>query len=190
MESARERMTHWAETARKNAGMIVGLGVLTVIAGAMSLAWPWASGMGVAMMVGVALMVGGVARLIAAFHAGSFGRGSLAFLGGALTLVAGVMLFARPGFGLATLTLLLGGYLMADGIFGALLAFEVRPESGWGWMLFSAVTSGLLGFLLLKEWPLSGFFAIGTLIGINLLFSGFSWIAIGSAARKLLAKPD
>jgi uncharacterized membrane protein HdeD (DUF308 family) len=72
-----------------------------------------------------------------------------------------------------------------DGIFGAVLAFKVRPEKGWGWMLFSAVMAGILGILLLAEWPLSGVWAIGTLLGINLMFSGFSLISIGSAARRL-----
>jgi uncharacterized membrane protein HdeD (DUF308 family) len=54
-------------------------------------------------------------------------------------------------------------------------------------MLFSAVMSGILGFLLLREWPLTGLWAIGTLVGINLLFAGFSMISIGSSARKLAA---
>ena len=99
--------------------------------------------------------------------------------------MAGVILTGRPGLGLATLTLLLGGYLVVDGISGAILAFHVRPEKGWGWMLFSAVMGVLLGFLLLREWPLSGLWAIGTLVGVNLLFAGFSFISVGSAARSL-----
>jgi uncharacterized membrane protein HdeD (DUF308 family) len=179
-------VTGWLEDARKNAGLIVGLGVVTVIAGFLSLVWPWASGVGVAMFVGVALVFGGVARLIGAFSAGSFGRGTLAFIGGALTLLAGVIIVGRPGIGLATLTLMLGAYLVMDGVFGAVLAFRVRPEKGWGWMLFSAAMSLLLGFLLLREWPLTGLWAIGTLVGVNLLFTGFSMISVGSAARKVV----
>jgi uncharacterized membrane protein HdeD (DUF308 family) len=75
---------------------------------------------------------------------------------------------------------------MVDGIFGAILAFQIRPEKGWGWMLFSAVLSVLLSFLLLMEWPFSGMWAIGTLVGIILLFVGFSLISIGSTAKKLV----
>jgi uncharacterized membrane protein HdeD (DUF308 family) len=48
----------------------------------------------------------------------------------------------------------------------------------------------LLGFLLLKEWPLTGLWAIGTLVGINLLFAGFSMISMGSAARKLATSEE
>jgi uncharacterized membrane protein HdeD (DUF308 family) len=131
------------------------------------------------------MVIAGVARTVGAFHAGSFGQGALAFIGGILTFVAGMILAARPGVGLATLTLLLAGYLLVDGIAGALLAFHVRPEKGWGWMLFSAAMAVVLGFLLLREWPLSGLWAIGTLVGINLLFAGSSIVSIGSAARSL-----
>jgi len=188
MQDTRETLTGWAEDAKKNAGMIVILGVLTVITGFLSLVMPWASGVGVTFVVGFAMVIGGVARLVGVFHAGSFGRGTLAFIGGALTLLAGVILVARPGVGLAVLTLMVGAYLLVDGIFGAVLAFHVRPEKGWGWMLFGAAMAFLLGILLLTEWPLSGLWAIGTLVGINMLFAGFAMISIGSAARKTVKK--
>ena len=185
MENLREAIGGWAQQAAKNAGLLVGLGVLTVIAGFLAIGSPMVSGAGVSILIGIALVIAGVARTVGAFSAGSFGQGALAFVGGILTFVAGVILAGRPGLGMATLTLLLGGYLIVDGISGAVLAFHVRPEKGWGWMLFSAVMGVLLGFLLLREWPLSGLWAIGTLVGINLLFSGFSIISVGSAARSL-----
>ena len=53
-------------------------------------------------------------------------------------------------------------------------------------MLFSAALGVILGFLLISEWPMSGLWAVGTLIGVNLLFSGASMVAIGSAARGLV----
>ncbi|MGB5680790.1 MAG: hypothetical protein WBM47_02990, partial [Polyangiales bacterium] len=65
MDGMRETLTGWAKDAEKNAGMIIFLGVLTVIAGFLSLVMPWASGVGVAFVVGFAMAVGGVARLIA-----------------------------------------------------------------------------------------------------------------------------
>jgi uncharacterized membrane protein HdeD (DUF308 family) len=147
-----------------------------------------ASGLGIVVFIGIAMAIAGVARTIGAFSAGSFGQGTLAFIGGILTFGAGLILTARPGIGLATLTLMIGGYLLVDGISSAVLAFQVRPESGWGFMLFSAVMGVILGFLLLREWPLSGLWAIGTLVGVNLLFAGFSLISVGSAARKLAKK--
>ncbi len=82
------------------------------------------------------------------------------------------------------LSIRLGVYLMMDGIFGALLAFQLRPETGWGSILFSAVLSVVMSVMLLTEWPIDGIWAIGTLVGINLLFAGFSLISIGSSAKK------
>jgi uncharacterized membrane protein HdeD (DUF308 family) len=185
MEAVREAISGWAQDARKHAGWLVALGVVTIIAGFLAMGSPLASGLTVMVCIGIALVIGGVARIIGAFSAGSFGQGALAFVGAMLTLVAGLVLAGRPGIGLATVTLLLGGYLVVDGISSAILAFHVRPDKGWGWMLFSAIMGVLLGFLLLREWPLSGLWAIGTMVGVNLLFAGFSIISVGSAARGL-----
>jgi len=185
MANVKEAVSDWSHEVKKNAGWLVALGVVTVIAGVLSVGSPLASGLAVAFIIGIAMTIGGVARTIAAFSAGSFGQGTLAFIGGILTFVAGLIVVARPGIGLATLTLMLGGYLLVDGMSGAVLAFQVRPEKGWGWMLFSAAMGVVLGFLLLSDWPLSGQWAIGTLVGINLIFSGFSIISVGSAARSV-----
>ncbi len=185
MVNLKEAVSSWAQTAAKNAGWIIVLGVVTVIAGFLAMGSPLATGLAVVVLIGIALVIGGVARIFGAFGAGSFGQGTLAFIGGIITFVAGLSLTGRPGIGLTTLTLILGVYLVIDGISSAILAFKVRPATGWGSMLFSAVMGVLLGFLLLREWPLSGTWAIGTLTGVNLLFSGFSMISIGSAARRV-----
>jgi uncharacterized membrane protein HdeD (DUF308 family) len=185
MESIREAASGWVHDAKKNAGWLVALGVVTVIAGCLAMGSPLASGLTVAVIMGVAMTIGGVARTIGAFSARSFGQGTLGFIGGILTFGAGLILTAQPGIGLATLTLMLGSYLVIDGISSAVLAFRVRPETGWGWMLFSAVMGVVLGFFLLREWPLSGVWAIGTLVGINLIFAGFSIISVGSTVRSM-----
>jgi len=185
MSNVREAVSDWAQQAKKNAGWLVVLGIMTVIAGFLSIGSPLLGGLSVTVLIGIAMVIAGVARTIGAFHAGSFGQGALAFIGGILTFVGGMIMAARPGIGLSSLTLLLGGYLLVDGIAGAILAFHVKPVKGWGWMLFSAIMSVLLGIFLLKDWPLSGVWAIGTLVGVNLVFAGFSIISVGSAARSL-----
>jgi uncharacterized membrane protein HdeD (DUF308 family) len=188
MENLKEAVGNWAQNAKQNAGLVVGMGVLTAIGGLLAITAPFATGMGVAFVVGIAMATAGVARCIAAFSAGSFGQGALAFVGGMFAFVAGGLLASRPGFGLATLTLMLGAYLLVDGISSAILAFHVRPTEGWGWMLFSAVMGVLLGVLLLRDWPLAGNWAVGTMVGINLVVAGASLISIGSAARKVTSR--
>ena len=187
-QQVNERVSEWADTAAKNAGWLMALGALIVIAGCVAIANPWAGGRAVVTLIGIALGIAGVARVFGTFQAGSFGQGALALVGGILTLLAGLVMIFMPGLGLATLTLLIAGYLLVDGIAGGLLAFRVRPNDGWGWMLFSAAMSVLLGILLFSGWPLSGIWAIGTLVGVNLLFAGFSMISIGSAVRRRVKK--
>lgn len=185
MSELREAVGSWAQRAAKNAGWLIALGVVTVIAGIMAVGSPLAAGLAVSVLVGLALVIAGVARTMGAFRAGSFGQGALAFIGGILAFVSGAISVARPGLGLEALTLMLAAYLLVDGVSGGVLAFHVRPQKGWGWMLFSAAASVILGFLLLRDWPLSGLWAVGTLVGINLIFSGATLVSVGSAARGL-----
>ena len=185
-----ETVRNWAEEARKNAGWVIALGVVTVVAGFFAIAAPLGSGISITIFIGVALAMGGVARIVAAFGAGSFGEGALAFVGGLVGVVAGLILATRPGLGLATLTLMISTYLLIDGIAGSILAFRVRPGQGWGWILFSGIVTVLVGILLLAEWPISGAWALGTLVGVNLLFGGFAMISIGSAARRFTKASD
>ena len=183
--TVQQAVSDWADSARKNAGWLIAFGLLTVIAGFFAIVAPLGSGLGVTIFIGVALAIGGVARIIGAFGTDSFGQGTLAFIGGLRGVVAGVILATRPGLGLTTLTLLIGSYLLVDGIVGSVLAFRVRPEQGWGWILFSGIVTVFLGILTLAEWPISGVWALGTLVGVNLLFSGVAMISIGWAARRL-----
>jgi uncharacterized membrane protein HdeD (DUF308 family) len=159
--------------------------VVTVIAGIMAVGSPLGAGLAVTVVVGIAMVIAGGARIVGAFSAGSFGQGALAFIGGILAFVAGAISVARPGLGLEALTLMLSAYLLVDGVSGGVLAFHVRPQKGWGWMLFSAALSVIFGFMLLWDWPLSGLWAVGTLVGINLIFSGATLVSVGSAARGL-----
>jgi len=181
----RDAVTSWPDEARKNAGWLVAFGVLTVIAGGSAIAAPLGSGLAVVVFLGAALAVGGGARIIAAFGADSFGQGALAFIGGLLAVVAGMVMATRPELGLATVTLMIGTYMLVDGIVGVILAFRVRPEPGWGGIFFSGIVTVLLGLILLAEWPFSGAWALGTLVGVNLLFSGISTISIGMTARQV-----
>ena len=94
MGQLREAVSSWAQTAAKNAGWIIVLGVVTVVAGGLAMGSPLATGLTVVVFIGMALVIGGVARIIGAFSAGSFGQGTLAFIGGMITLVAGLALTA------------------------------------------------------------------------------------------------
>ena len=176
-------VSSWVKDAKKNAGWLIALGVVSIVVGFMAIGSPLVAGTSVAAVVGFLMLVAGLSQLVGSFRAGSFGSGALGFLGGLLTSLAGLLMFLRPLFGLGALAILLGIYFFVDGFSEIALAFRVRPEKGWGWMLFSGVLAILLGILIFRQWPLSGALAMGMLVGIHLLFRGFSLVAIGMAAR-------
>ena len=103
-------------------------GIAAIIFGVLAMLSPMFSGMMATAIIGVLLVAAGFARTIYAFKAGSFGKGLLTFLFGGLSIACGVILLARPLFGLISLTLVLAFYFLVDGITEIVAAFKVRKE--------------------------------------------------------------
>jgi uncharacterized membrane protein HdeD (DUF308 family) len=158
-------------------------GVVTLFCGILSIGSPLVSGLAVAMMIGAFLLLAGISMTVFAFQAPSLGRGMLKFLFGALTVLVGLAALGQPGIALAKLTLLLGMYFIADGVITMIVAFNVKPHPGWGWMTFNGVVTIALGWMILKGWPVSGVWAIGILVGVRLLFAGMTMLTLGAAGR-------
>ncbi len=156
-------------------------GIIVLILGLLAIACPLAAGTAVSTMVAILLVAAGVVRMLWAFKAGSFGKGALALLLGGLTLGVGVVMLARPLVVLASLALILAVYFLLDGISEIAAAFSVKPAKGWGWMAFGGAMSIVLSVLIWSQWPLSGAWAIGILVGVRLVFAGTAMIALGSA---------
>jgi uncharacterized membrane protein HdeD (DUF308 family) len=174
----------WLKHAKKNAGWLIALGLIEIVVGIMVLGSPLMAGIAIAWLVGLMLIAVGIARLIEAFKAGSFGAGALGFLSGLFAIIVGGYMSFNLGAALATLTLVLAIYLFVDGVQHLLLGFKLKPAPGSGWMVFGGIVSILLAVLIWRRWPLSGEWAIGTLVGIHLLISGWTMMAIGLVARK------
>jgi uncharacterized membrane protein HdeD (DUF308 family) len=174
-----------AKAVKKDATTLIILGVLTVILGVLAMMSPMMAGMAVSMMVGFLLILAGITRTIFAFKAQSWGKGILAFVLGLLTLLVGLAMVFRPVLGLTSLTLVLAAYFFIDGIFEIFEAFDLKPLKGWGWMLFGGIVSVLLGFMIWAQWPVSGAWAIGILVGIKLIFAGWAMVGIGAAGRSI-----
>jgi len=169
------------EGVRKNAKTAKWVGVLLIIAGIVSLFAPMAAGVSVAILVGMLLAFSGISQLILAFRAGSFGEGLLIFLLGLLGAVAGFYMLAMPGVALASLTLVLAAYFFVAGIFEVIGAFGAKPMQGWGWLLFGGIVSVVLGIMIWSQFPVSGAWAVGVLVGVHLLMNGMTLMAIAGA---------
>ena len=174
----------WPQEAKKNAGWLMFLGTVEIVAGVLSIMGPLVAGLTVAVVVGWMLVVGGVTRVVGAFKADSFGGGTLTFLWGLLYAVAGFYFVTQPGIGLASLTLVVAMALFLAGILRIVTAFKLNPVKGWGWMLVSGILDLVFAMMIGWQFPASGLWVIGTLVGVSLLFGGFTTITLAGTARK------
>ena len=179
-----------AHEAKKNATWLIVFGVLTVIFGFLAIASPLITGLAVAIMVGLLLVFMGVARIVHAIKSGEWGAGIWGTIVGLVAIVAGLVTIFRPGVGLATLTLILAAYFLVDGICEIIGAFKMKPIDGWGWMLFNGIVAVILGFLIWRQWPVSGVWAVGVLVGIHILLTGITMTVFGFGARRISGKVE
>ncbi len=162
------------------------LSILLILAGFFTLMLPFIGGIGVAIFVGWALIVSGVTHLVLAWKSHVTGHRIWEFLVGLAYLVAGIYMILHPLSGLASLTLLLAFYLFFEGIFEVIAFFQIRPRHGAVWLLVDGAITLLLAWMIWRHWPSSSLWAIGTLVGISMLFSGFSRLMLALSAKRVL----
>jgi uncharacterized membrane protein HdeD (DUF308 family) len=170
-------------------GWLLALGIIQLVSGGLALALPVLASVAAAIFVGWLLLFSAAAHLLHAFQVRGW-RGFVLHLLGALVYgAAGVLLIFNPLQGAASLTLVLAWLFIADGVIRGVLALRLRPADRWGWFLASAIVSFAVGIMLIAGWPASGLWALGTLLGINLIFSGVSYLFLGSACRRESRSP-
>ena len=174
--------TVFAQEIKKNTRLVMIVGGILLLVGLLAMGSPLIAGLSLALMVGIILLLAGIGQLLFAIKTGS---GLLNILIGILTLIIGVYMVFNPGSALGSLTIFLAIYLLVSGIFEIIMALQIRPVNGWGWALFSGIISTLLGAMIWSQFPLSGVWAIGILIGIRLFFSGWTLLMFGIAARAI-----
>ncbi len=172
------------ESIQQNTKIAKWTGVFLLIAGFLALLSPLAAGLSIAVIIGAILLANGVAELLLVFRAGSFGQGILLALMGVLAIVAGGYMISQPGSALGVLTLFLAAYFVATGIVEIFGAFGARPAQGWGWLLANAIVSLLLGLMIWRQFPLSGVWAVGILVGVRLLVTGSTMMAVAGPVKE------
>jgi uncharacterized membrane protein HdeD (DUF308 family) len=175
----------WLETAKKNAGWLMVLGFVELVAGVLSITGPFVVGLAVAVAVGIALLLAGSARLVGAFMADSFGAGALIFGWGLMIATTGFYFMIRPGVGLETLTLVIAMVLFVDGVTKVVLSLHIKPVKGWGFMLAGGIFSTLFACTVGWNLAASSLWVIGTLVGFSLLMNGFTTITLAGTARQV-----
>lgn len=154
------------------------LGVFTMLLGAFSMILPMFTGFSILIGIGILVLSAGIVRLFWAFQADSFATGVLRFLLGGLTLLLGIYLVTNAIFASAMLTILMVLYFILDGGSEIAAGIQHRKEGG-GWLIFAGVISILLAIMIWAQFPFSGVWAIGILIGVKLFFAGLTIILVG-----------
>jgi len=173
------------EPLRAKSGWIVALGVVYVIAGIVALGSVVMATVATVFVVGIMMLIAGVAEVINAFQIKAWGKFLLWILLGVLYIIAGFVTFENPLLAAAMLTLFLGIALLASGITRIVLAFSMKAAMPWIWVLFSGIVTLLLGLVILAHWPVSGLYILGLFLGIDLVLAGASWIGIGLGLKRL-----
>ncbi len=164
-------------------GWIVGLGVLFIIGGVFALFNAPAATLVAIVYIAAAMVVAGGWEIVTAFQIRPWGRALLWGLVGALTLFAGVAAARFPFLAAVSFTALVGALLVTGGALKLVLAYQLRDLSRWELIAAAGGLSVILGLFILAEWPVSGLYVLGLFLGVNLLFEGASWVAMGLAAK-------
>lgn len=172
----RQIAEHW--------GWFLGVGVVFLVAGFAAIAFPLLSTIAAKIALGWIFMVSGLVAILHSFRITAWGGFLLNLVLGALYIFVGAYLAFFPLTGIITLTLLLAALFLAEGVLQVVMAWRVRPHEGWGWMFFSGCVAIGAGALIALGLPGSATWAIGLLVGLNLLSTGMGFVLLGMAGRR------
>lgn len=158
-------------------------GIVFLILGILAIIEPAVAGLAIALFVGWLLVFGGVAHAAGAFG-GRPGRVVWHVLLALIYFAGGIYLLTHPVLGLATLTLYLAVVLVAEAVLEVIAYVATRGESGSEWRIVNAIVTVLLGIMIWRHWPSSSAWAIGTIVGVNLIMTGVSRLMLGAATRR------
>jgi uncharacterized membrane protein HdeD (DUF308 family) len=160
------------------------LGILLIVLGIVAIAFPFLTTIAAKIFLGWLFLIGGVVQVIHAFSTQRWSEFLLDLLIGVLYVLVGGWLAFFPLTGIVTLTILLAVMFIIQGVLEFGMAFRMRPQQGWVWMLIAGIVAVLVGLLIIAELPSSAVWAIGLLVGINLIVSGCAYLLLPLVAGK------
>jgi uncharacterized membrane protein HdeD (DUF308 family) len=164
--------------------IVTGISIAMILLGAAAIILPKAAGLIISVTIGWLILLAGVAHLAHALIPNALGSILWRSLLGVLYVIGGFYLILNPGLSLVTLTLLLAVLLLLEGLTELFFYFFMLPLRGSAWLLVDALSTFILGALIWRGWPSTSAWAIGILIGINLVFSGTMRLLFTTAERR------
>ncbi len=164
---------------------LMAVGIIAIVIGCIAILVPAVASVGTAIFIGWILLIAGAFLVAAAFTAHSVGSVILRLLWAILTVIVGVWLIVEPHSGTLTLTLVLGIYFLFMGLTRIAAAFVARGQQGAGLVGLSGFCGLLIGVLVLAKFPSSADWAIGLLVGIDLIFAGWTLTSVALVGKDL-----
>jgi uncharacterized membrane protein HdeD (DUF308 family) len=161
------------------------VGIVAIVIGIVAIMVPAVFSVGTAIFIGIILVVAGAFMIAAAFTAHSVGTVVWRLLWAFLTVIVGVWLLADPHNGTITLTALLGIYFLIMGVTRLMVAFMARGQPNAGLLGLSGIAGILVGILVLAKLPESSDWAIGLLVGIDLIFAGWTLVSVARVGKDI-----
>jgi uncharacterized membrane protein HdeD (DUF308 family) len=174
--------------AKRITGWYLAAAVLFILLGIFAIIHPAVAGLGVTVLVGWLLIFGGVGHMVAAFRRGGGKQAIYQVVIAIVYLIGGLYFLTHVIMATGTLTLLLAGIILAEGVLEVISYMRLRSEGASRWLLLNGVVTLVLGGLIWLHWPSSTVWAIGTLVGVNLLITGITRLMFGLAVRKLVVR--
>ena len=172
---------------RRASTLTILWGVSLICLGMFAVAAPLFAAVAVNALIAWLIILAGVVHLVVAFHSREAGSVIWRLLVGLAYICFGGYLMARPALGVASLTLLLASLFLVEGIFNIVLFFRAPTILRSSWFLIDGIVTLLLGLMIYMQWPSSSAWAIGTLVGVSLIFSGVTRIMVALTVRKAAA---
>jgi uncharacterized membrane protein HdeD (DUF308 family) len=173
-----------AVMVKRGTNASVAWSVVLIIVGLVGIAAPFAAAFAIGTLVACFLIVGGIVRLLLAFHA----RGTSGVLWelfvGLLYVAIGGWMVVHPILLVASLTLLVGVFFIVEGLFETMVWHNVRGSRGAWWLLLDGLITILLALMIWAGWPSSAVWVIGTLVGVSILLSGIARLMLSLAVRR------
>jgi uncharacterized membrane protein HdeD (DUF308 family) len=173
------------EGLRRSWKALMAIGVTAIVIGCIAILVPAVASVGTAIFIGWILVIAGAFLVAGAFMAHSIGSVILRLVWALLTVIVGLWLIVEPHNGTLTLTLVLGIYFLFMGLTRTAVAFAARGQEGAGLVGLSGVAGLLVGILVLAKFPSSADWAIGLLVGIDLIFAGWTLTSVAQVGRDL-----
>ena len=173
------------EGLRRTWKVLMAIGILAIVVGCVAIIVPAVASVATAIFIGWILIVAGIFLVAGAFAAQTVGSVLLRLVWAVLTVIVGVYLIVEPDSGTLTLTVVLGIYFLFMGLSRTAVAFAARGRQGAGLVGLSGIAGVLIGILILAKLPSSADWAIGLLVGIDLIFAGWTLVSVALVGKEL-----